>query len=313
MNRLTSRIFVALIVVLALAAGCGGCDDGTTGPDNGTPFEFNNATNNGTSGGGDASDTDLDARGGDATNGPDGGGPTLDIGVATDAPTTPINDAGMADCGGVPCACSDGLDNDGDGLIDGQDPECTGAFDNDEATFATGIPGDNRDPKWQDCFFDGNSGAGDDKCRYHTECLTGERPPTDPTCQVSARCFEFCRPLTPNGCDCFGCCEVFDGIGRRHQVIIGGTCSVDKLGTPACVECTRNTECVNTCGRCELCLGRQLSDLPADCFPSGGDAGTDGGGPGLPACDDGEVQCRSGLDCPSNSFCQLGCCLRVVP
>ena len=46
-------------------------------------------------------------------------------------------------CGGSGCACSDGKDNDGDGLIDGMDPECTGPLDNDEGSFATGIPGDN--------------------------------------------------------------------------------------------------------------------------------------------------------------------------
>ena len=50
-------------------------------------------------------------------------------------------------CGSSPCACSDGLDNDGDGLVDGFDPECTSPFDNDEGSFATGIPGDNVDPK----------------------------------------------------------------------------------------------------------------------------------------------------------------------
>ena len=44
------------------------------------------------------------------------------------------------------------------------DAECTGASDNDEASFGTGIPGDNKDPCKQDCFFDGNSGSGDDGC-----------------------------------------------------------------------------------------------------------------------------------------------------
>src|SRR5262245_51657642 len=67
--------------------------------------------------------------------------------------------------------CTDELDNDNDGLTDGFDPECTSAADNDEGSFATGIPGDNIDPKFQDCFFDGNSGAGNDGCRYHTCCL----------------------------------------------------------------------------------------------------------------------------------------------
>src|SRR5260221_3088950 len=102
--------------------------------------------------------------------------------------------------------CSDGKDNDGDGLIDSQDPECTGPRDNDESSYATGIPGDNVDPKWQDCFFDGNSGGGDDGCRYSTKCLTGELPLTDKNCSPALACQKFCMPLTPNGFDCFGCC-----------------------------------------------------------------------------------------------------------
>ena len=39
--------------------------------------------------------------------------------------------------------CSDGKDNDGDGKVDYNDPECVGPLDNDEGSFATGIPGDN--------------------------------------------------------------------------------------------------------------------------------------------------------------------------
>ena len=38
--------------------------------------------------------------------------------------------------------------------IDLADPECVGAADNDEATYATGISGDNIDACKQDCFFD---------------------------------------------------------------------------------------------------------------------------------------------------------------
>src|ERR1700753_3665886 len=57
-------------------------------------------------------------------------------------------------CPATGCACSNGIDDDGDGLADADDPECVGPNDNDEATFATGMPGDNKDPKWQDCFFD---------------------------------------------------------------------------------------------------------------------------------------------------------------
>ncbi len=73
--------------------------------------------------------------------------------------------AGTVLCGNAPCQCNNGVDDDGDGTVDGFDIECTGAIDDDEGSFATGIPGDNRDPKWQYCFFDGNSGHGDDRCR----------------------------------------------------------------------------------------------------------------------------------------------------
>ena len=45
--------------------------------------------------------------------------------------------------------------------------------DNDEGSFATGIPGDNKDANKQDCFFDGNSGGGDDGCNQHVCCLFG--------------------------------------------------------------------------------------------------------------------------------------------
>ena len=123
-------------------------------------------------------------------------------------------------CGTGGCICNNGLDDDGDGLIDGLDPECTGPLDNDEGTFSTGIPGDNRDPKWQDCFFDGNSGAGDDRCRYATECLYGTLSQDDPDCETSQACIDYCRRLTPNGCDCFGCCTVQERRRDRNR-----TCS----------------------------------------------------------------------------------------
>ena len=66
--------------------------------------------------------------------------------------------------------CSDGIDNDNDGRIDYADPECVGPNDNDESSYATGIPGDNVDACKQDCFFDGNSGMGDDHCLWQLKC-----------------------------------------------------------------------------------------------------------------------------------------------
>ena len=122
-------------------------------------------------------------------------------------------------CNGA-CQCADGMDNDGDGEADGFDTECVSAGDNDEGSFATGISGDNMDPKWQDCFFDGNSGAGDDDCRYATECLTAGKEQTDPDCMLTKECIEFCKPLAPNGCDCFGCCEVRDEKGDTLHIVL---------------------------------------------------------------------------------------------
>ena len=83
-----------------------------------------------------------------------------------------ISDAGVVFCGNAPCACSNGLDDDGDGLIDGFDPECTGAADNDEASFATGLRGEDRSGKCAACFFDGKQDTGNDPCRRATSCGT---------------------------------------------------------------------------------------------------------------------------------------------
>jgi hypothetical protein len=162
------------------------------------------------------------------------------------------------------------MDDDGDGLIDGADPECTGAYDDDEGTFATGISGDNKDPKWQDCFFDGNSGAGDDHCRYHTDCLTGDLPLDDDDCVVAQDCFDFCRPRTPNGCDCFGCCGVTVN-DTVEYVQIGSDCSIDDTST--CSSCVQTEACLNECGLCELCLGKTADDLPLSCSSGGGFVG----------------------------------------
>lgn len=199
------------------------------------------------------------------------------------------------------CQCSDGVDNDGDGQVDGLDAECTGPADDDEGTFATGIPGDNRDPVWQDCFFDGNSGAGDDDCRYKTDCITGALPPDHADCTVSEMCLMFCAPRTPNGCDCFGCCDVLGDDGMTRTVLLGEGCSLETVDDPsACTPCTKTTACDNECGTCELCPGREITDLPAECYP-------DDGGTPMYTCDMGTV-CSSDAECPMDYYCQLGCC-----
>jgi hypothetical protein len=255
-----------------------------------------------------------------STGNPSGNG---GIGSASAGAGTTAGSIGVATT-----ACDNGKDDDGDGLIDGFDPECTGPLDNDEGTFATGIPGDNKDPKWQDCFFDGNSGAGDDGCRYSTQCLTGELSQDDPDCSVTDSCVNFCAQLTQNGCDCFGCCTVQLPDGSRLDVVEAATCSVATVGDEkSCPRCTKSTQCGNECGECELCAGKTLADLPARCSPptgtggapSTGGAGGAGSG-GAPStggvtnsCDGGEAICGPGhAPCPSDRYCSFGCCIIAI-
>jgi hypothetical protein len=334
LNRLVFiSAFAALLSLGLQACGAGSEDEGatanTTGsgagggllPDGG--LASGNGGSSGTGSGSGSSGTGSgSAEGGLGSDPlPDGslGDPTV--------PTFDFGDGGIAACSGDGCPqCANGEDDDGDGKIDGFDEECTGPVDNDEGSFATGIPGDNRDPKWQDCFFDGNSGAGDDGCRYHTECLTGDRPLTDNSCVLTDQCVEFCRPLVPNGCDCFGCCEVGTDAGSVFVQINTG-CDFDDIGDETlCPRCVQTTQCLNTCGECELCPGKGIDDLPDNCVgePPGGDGdttpppGEDGGSNPPPppppnyTCDGGEQVCVSSSDCDAGFYCQFGCCVKSV-
>lgn len=241
-------------------------------------------------------------------------------------PNVRVGDAGALMCGNAACQCNNGLDDDGDGVVDGFDVECTGALDDDESSFATGIPGDNRDPKWQDCFFDGNSGAGDDRCRYPTGCLTGELSQSDPACATTEACRNNCAPLAPNGCDCFGCCAVQLPSGQSVDILLQDSCSLERIGdTQACPRCTQSASCGNACGECELCPGKTAADLPASCnpvpqMPAGDPDGDPTGEPSDPPAEpaaptptcDGRTACAAQADCSSGEFCSLGCCLAVI-
>jgi hypothetical protein len=214
--------------------------------------------------------------------------------------------------------CSDGIDNDGDGKIDYLDFECVGPLDNREGSFATGIPGDNIDACKQDCFFDGNSGMGDDHCDWQLKCdprSVETSCPYDATyamghpteCSVassqSADCVSRCQGLVPNGCDCFGCCAIPGGPTIR----LAATCTAKDFGDPAkCPVCTQVTQCSNPCDHCEYCIGKPT--LPADCAP-------DGGTP-VPACGD-YMPCGPGTNldptqCPESTGCITGCCRPII-
>ena len=274
-----------LIGAAGLLLACSGDDDAGSGGSAGS------GAAGGSSGG---SSTGTSGAGGSFTTG--GGG----IGPGTDG----TNVLALCDTGA--CGCEDGIDNDGDGELDGFDTECTGPNDDDEGTFATGISGDNMDPKWQDCFFDGNSGAGDDMCRYHTDCLTGGPEATEANCAVTDECLDFCVPRTPNGCDCFGCCSVLGDDGVSRDVIISVQCDAEHI--EECQTCTKTDQCGNTCGECELCPGKTPDDLPDSCMPSTPDAGTPTYG-----CEDGLTQCRTSADCGPGLYCGFGCCTVIPP
>lgn len=241
--------------------------------------------------------------------GGDGGGSTIDSG------NTPTSDAGRPDayvpanCVAGSTQCSDCMDNDGDGRVDGFDPECTSAADDREDSFATGIPGDNIDPNIQDCFFDGNSGGGDDGCTIATCCFfdpNGPNCPSPPTasCTPSSECIETCQPATIPGCDCFGCCEICND-GSCHVIMtnpaVAPNCTIDVLDDPAlCPPCMQIEACSSPCDpeSCILCPGQTPDDLPPSC------TGVE--------CPNNAATCAASADCPMDQYCAAGCCIPQI-
>jgi hypothetical protein len=237
-------------------------------------------------------------------------------------------------CNGHLLACGDCLDNDGDGRIDFRDPECLGPCDNTEGPALTaGVGGETGGPCKSDCYFDYGNGPGNDDCHWDHACdpleVGPDYPPEGQTCQYTAsmvggkdcpatqsqQCHDYCRPLTPNGCDCFGCCTFpqipgqYVWIGSVQDGTNIGTCTFADINDPKkCKPCTPVADCFNDCGHCELCLGK--SELPADCAPDAGPA-PDGG---TYRCDPGVQVC--GLpgepDCPVDFYCITGCCVSTI-
>jgi hypothetical protein len=305
----STSIVMALLVGAAMFAGCG----------NSTPALNKDGGPSGSAGNG--SQGSAGATGGGGNPGTAGGTGAAGETVGVDAGTkVPIGQT----------QCSDGIDNDKDGLADFRDPECTGPNDNDEGTYATGIPGDNIDACKQDCFFDGNSGMGDDGCLWQLKCdpkSTNAKCPYDADfagkhtmeCSVSdsqsQKCIDSCRKYVPNGCDCFGCCAV---PGAPTPIRLDPTCTAKDFGDPTkCSPCTQVTQCMNPCDRCEVCVGKPT--VPSDCgytpppVDGGGpyDAGPPDGGYGVPTCTGGTA-CGSEGQCPTRTACVTGCCLPYV-
>ena len=234
--------------------------------------------------------------------------------------------------------CGDCIDNDDDGLVDDKDPECLGPCDNTEGpVLLTGTPGETGNQCGADCYFDRGNGSGSGECKWDRRCdplepkdactydegLIGA-PNYCPDVQPDG-CAEGCGVLTPNGCDCFGCCT-FPELNGGYVFLgsfIGneGSCTLDDLQNPdLCRSCTPAGNCLNTCERCELCLGK--TEIPADCFPGtggtggmGGSGGSGSGGTGGSSerCNPGVQACGLPGDppCPAGGFCLTGCCILV--
>jgi hypothetical protein len=327
----TPSLVLAVVLGALVGHGCGGSVEGngkTGGSGGGTGGAGGSGGTGGTGGAGDTGGTGG-AQGVDVGGGGDSGPGGPDLASSDMNPPTPV----PITCEISNPQCNDGMDNDNDTLIDSADGECVAPCDNDESSFATGIPGDNQDACKQDCFFDGNSGQGDDGCNWDLRC-----DPTNPgaqsscpyeagrTCQSeqSEKCVRNCRKLTPNGCDCFGCCAVTYAGGSANVLLVSG-CTADEFGNETiCPRCMQNAGCLNTCERCEVCVGRTTSD--SSC---GADAGaTDGGSssvdanpgdaPGpAPACPAGVRTCGPTGEVPANEcgeyyYCQTGCCTQYV-
>jgi hypothetical protein len=227
---------------------------------------------------------------------------------------------GIVPCQGHVYRCGNAVDDDDDGLIDDRDPDCLGPCSNNESGYFLGIPGGDSAPCRLDCYFDQDQGSGNDGCDWDhrcdplepdpdPQCAYTSPPPAGVTCPPaqSEECGETCAPLVPNGCDCFGCCELPARSGR--YVFIGSvnadgvpTCGSDSVTSDAdCHPCIPVGACLNTCATCELCLGR--TELPPGCGEP--DGGT------LDVCGDPDrLDC--GLPehppCPDGYFCVTGCC-----
>ena len=250
--------------------------------------------------------------------------------AATRAPRGPIM------CQSHIYQCGNTIDDDGDGLVDELDPDCLGPCDNNETGLHLMIPGGDSAPCKLDCYFDQDQGPGNDYCEWDHRCdplepdlnpLCTYRDPPPPSAVCpdpqDDRCDDVCGPLVPNGCDCFGCCNLPSGGDR--WVFIGSvdaagipTCTMDNVeDDDACHPCTPVANCLNTCEECELCLGKPT--LPPSCFPPPPDAGPDGsipdggydGGIPVPMCGTGEQACGvPGLPaCPEFYYCLTGCCV----
>lgn len=222
-------------------------------------------------------------------------------------------------CRGKPYQCGNCMDDDGDGLVDALDPDCLGPCDDDELGLSTGLGTVQSAACRQDCYFDGDAGPGNDKCEWSHACdplsVAPDYPPSgESRCRFGSSmgvdcaaaeaaqpqaCLDSCLPVVPNGCDCFGCCELPGGSGNYHYIGVGrgaAGCQRDTLNdAKACPPCTPVPSCFNDCAKCETCVDRAPDP---SCSPSG-------------ACPAGGRPCGAEAPCDTGDYCVTGCCVRA--
>jgi hypothetical protein len=304
-----------LILLTMIVVGCGGSageNPGGSGGDNGTGGIAGDGGSGGTVNTGGTGG--VGGEGGEAGN-----GGTAGVGGV----------AGNGGAGGtgpvfLDTECGDGIDNDGDGLVDSDDPYCLGPYDNKESdeNLGTGVGGEGAENCKADCYFDDGGGSGDDTCTWNHGCdplvpmnncsylgtnqeanFCGEFQ--DPEFFQTDLCYDVCEPITPNGCDCFGCCEVAGVEGHvflgTENGDLGGNCTLE---TPEfCAACTPQDSCYNELGECELGIGMTIEDLSPECQAAN-------------RCPDQETPLPCGEEgdnaCPYNSYCITGCCVEII-
>jgi hypothetical protein len=104
-------------------------------------------------------------------------------------------------------------------------------------------------------------------------------------------------PLIPNGCDCFGCCQI---AGKFVYSELEPAVQPRTTSTPATAAPSSRSAPTLRAGECELCFGQDIDDLPPECG-------------GEPACEPGVMPCVDSEECSPGEFCQTGCCVPVIP
>jgi hypothetical protein len=231
-------------------------------------------------------------------------------------------EAGAAACVKTACRgkyyeCGNCIDDDGDGESDERDTACLGPCDDDELGLSTGLKMTSSGACRQDCYFDADAGPGNDMCSWSSacdplsvapdyppsgeaRCAYGSQASSEIDCEAPqpAACVDGCQPLAPNGCDCFGCCELPARSGEFHFIGKGrGSlgCQLDALDDEvSCPRCTPVTSCLNTCEECEVCVG---GEPEASC--------------NIPAACERGTPCGASVACPSGEYCVTGCCVRA--